>query len=350
MPLTPSPAAGPRRRSMLAGTLSTLGPLGALAGVAGCSGEKGSEDAAQVTRAELRMRRDAARQSRELLARYEATAAAHTGSGGPAAPDARGHGPARPRCWRQGRQGHQDGGGEREQDPVRRAAGRSPPFPLRRRRRWPRWATPERRTAQERTDALVKAPPGPGPAAGLARRGGCRARVSAGSGRTGTDRTGTHEEAGRRPSGGPRRRARHRLRVRRRRRPDREVPAGRGAAGPRRAPGPPGRAAPRGAGHWARTRSRPPRPTLCRSPSPTAPRPCGSPRSWRTGWPVRTRISCRRAEGARRREAAGSLREAAVRSVRWKGSGVAFPGLTEHTASEGPAPSGSPARGGTTSG
>lgn len=55
-------------------------------------------------------------------------------------------------------------------------------------------------------------------------------------------------------------------------------------------------------------------------------------------------------KGARRREAAGSLSEAAVRSVRWKGSGVAFPGLTEHTASEGPAPSGSPARGGTTSG
>ena len=32
------------------------------------------------------------------------------------------------------------------------------------------------------------------------------------------------------------------------------------------------------------------------------------------------------------------LSEAAVRSVRWKGSGVAFPGLSEHTASEGPAP------------
>ncbi|KUJ64092.1 hypothetical protein ACZ90_61710 [Streptomyces albus subsp. albus] len=35
------------------------------------------------------------------------------------------------------------------------------------------------------------------------------------------------------------------------------------------------------------------------------------------------------ADGARRREAAGALREAAVRAVRWRGSGVAFPGLTE---------------------
>ncbi|GAB2821582.1 ferritin-like domain-containing protein [Streptomyces daliensis] len=46
-------------------------------------------------------------------------------------------------------------------------------------------------------------------------------------------------------------------------------------------------------------------------------------------------------EGARRRDAAGALREAVVRSVRWKGSGVAFPGLTERAGSESPAPSGS---------
>jgi hypothetical protein len=50
-------------------------------------------------------------------------------------------------------------------------------------------------------------------------------------------------------------------------------------------------------------------------------------------------------EGARRREAAGVLREAAVRSVRWRGSSVAFPGLSERSASDGPAPSGSPAPG-----
>ncbi|WP_149178972.1 DUF4439 domain-containing protein [Streptomyces sp. TRM49041] len=33
--------------------------------------------------------------------------------------------------------------------------------------------------------------------------------------------------------------------------------------------------------------------------------------------------------GALRREAAAALREAAVRAVRWRGSGVAFPGLAE---------------------
>ncbi|MEU0396062.1 DUF4439 domain-containing protein [Streptomyces sp. NPDC006208] len=37
----------------------------------------------------------------------------------------------------------------------------------------------------------------------------------------------------------------------------------------------------------------------------------------------------RAAEGALRLEAAGALQEAAVRAVRWRGSGVAFPGLTE---------------------
>jgi len=53
-------------------------------------------------------------------------------------------------------------------------------------------------------------------------------------------------------------------------------------------------------------------------------------------------------EGARRREAAGALREAAVRSVRWRGSGVAFPGLGERGSGgrKRPAPSGSPRRGG----
>lgn len=37
----------------------------------------------------------------------------------------------------------------------------------------------------------------------------------------------------------------------------------------------------------------------------------------------------RACSGARRRSAAGSLREAAVRAVHWRGSGVAFPGLGE---------------------
>ncbi|MEC4020671.1 DUF4439 domain-containing protein, partial [Streptomyces sp. H27-D2] len=47
----------------------------------------------------------------------------------------------------------------------------------------------------------------------------------------------------------------------------------------------------------------------------------------------------RAAAGSLRREAADALREAAVRSVRWRGSGVAFPGLAEQA--EPPAPSGS---------
>ncbi|MFD0343578.1 ferritin-like domain-containing protein [Streptomyces sp. NPDC127117] len=42
----------------------------------------------------------------------------------------------------------------------------------------------------------------------------------------------------------------------------------------------------------------------------------------------------RAAEGPLRREAADALREAAVRAVRWRGGGVAFPGLAER-ASEG---------------
>ncbi len=41
----------------------------------------------------------------------------------------------------------------------------------------------------------------------------------------------------------------------------------------------------------------------------------------------------RAAEGPLRREAAGALREAAVRTVRWRGSSVAFPGLAELTTS-----------------
>lgn len=40
----------------------------------------------------------------------------------------------------------------------------------------------------------------------------------------------------------------------------------------------------------------------------------------------------RAAEGRLRKEAAVALREAAVRAVRWRGSGVAFPGLAERAA------------------
>ncbi|MEW1660553.1 MULTISPECIES: DUF4439 domain-containing protein [unclassified Streptomyces] len=47
----------------------------------------------------------------------------------------------------------------------------------------------------------------------------------------------------------------------------------------------------------------------------------------------------RASDGAHRKEAAAALREAAVRAVRWRGGGVAFPGLVERAAA--PTPSGS---------
>ncbi|OQR59908.1 hypothetical protein B6E66_32735 [Streptomyces maremycinicus] len=42
----------------------------------------------------------------------------------------------------------------------------------------------------------------------------------------------------------------------------------------------------------------------------------------------------RAAEDARRRDAAGALRDAAVRAVRWRGGSVAFPGLAERTGTD----------------
>ncbi|MET9149328.1 MULTISPECIES: DUF4439 domain-containing protein [unclassified Streptomyces] len=43
----------------------------------------------------------------------------------------------------------------------------------------------------------------------------------------------------------------------------------------------------------------------------------------------------RAATGQRRREAAGALREAAVRAVGWRGGSVAFPGLAERAGADG---------------
>ncbi|MFJ9683853.1 ferritin-like domain-containing protein [Streptomyces sp. NPDC101194] len=54
----------------------------------------------------------------------------------------------------------------------------------------------------------------------------------------------------------------------------------------------------------------------------------------------------RAAEGPLRREAADALREAAVRAVRWRGSGVPFPGLAERTADGSGATAGSEAKAG----
>ncbi|MGC3004413.1 DUF4439 domain-containing protein, partial [Streptomyces sp. G35A] len=42
--------------------------------------------------------------------------------------------------------------------------------------------------------------------------------------------------------------------------------------------------------------------------------------------------------GERRREAAEAMREAAVRSVRWSGGSVAFPGLAERAGTASPTP------------
>ncbi|WP_432155613.1 ferritin-like domain-containing protein [Streptomyces sp. bgisy153] len=50
--------------------------------------------------------------------------------------------------------------------------------------------------------------------------------------------------------------------------------------------------------------------------------------------------------GARRREAAVALREAAVRAVRWRGGGVAFPGLAERAERTETAAAGAPGRSG----
>ncbi|MFF9627134.1 ferritin-like domain-containing protein [Streptomyces griseosporeus] len=47
----------------------------------------------------------------------------------------------------------------------------------------------------------------------------------------------------------------------------------------------------------------------------------------------------RASAGQRRREAAGALREAAVRAVRWRGESVAFPGLVERAAAGAATPS-----------
>ncbi|MFE2448684.1 ferritin-like domain-containing protein [Stenotrophomonas sp. NPDC087984] len=49
----------------------------------------------------------------------------------------------------------------------------------------------------------------------------------------------------------------------------------------------------------------------------------------------------RASTGSLRRQAAGALREAAVRAVRWRGGGVAFPGLTERAAPATPSASAS---------
>lgn len=160
MPLTPSPAAGPRRRAMLAGTLSTLGPLGALAALgttAGCSGESNSSDAAQTTDAEHRLRREAARQCRTLLDRYEATAAAHTALADrlrPLRAATEKHAEALA-----GKTGSGHGGSTASENDGKKGKKGSPAVPGSEKAALAALGEAERRAAEERTAALLKAPP-----------------------------------------------------------------------------------------------------------------------------------------------------------------------------------------------
>lgn len=74
MPLTPPrDSARPRRRTLLAGAVCAVG-AGGLTG--GCSGDGAASDREQSEGAR-QLRRTAARDSKALIARYDATAAAH---------------------------------------------------------------------------------------------------------------------------------------------------------------------------------------------------------------------------------------------------------------------------------
>jgi hypothetical protein len=161
MPLTPSPAAGPRRRSMLAGTLGAVGPLaalGALGAVTGCSGEDDGGDDARATREEHRLRKEAAEASRALLARYEATITAHSGLAG------------RLRPLREATLQHVKAFDSRSKDRERRdeerdgrasghGAGRKPAVPGKESAALTALGDAERRTAERHTRALAAASP-----------------------------------------------------------------------------------------------------------------------------------------------------------------------------------------------
>jgi hypothetical protein len=141
---------------MLAGTLSTLGPLGALTALgttAGCSGGNESADSAQAVRAENRQRQEAARQSRVLIERYEATAAAHTGLAHrlrPLRTATERH--AEALTGKGGEAGSKTSGKDSEKGRSSVPSGEKAALAA--------LGEAERRTAEKRTAALVKAPPG----------------------------------------------------------------------------------------------------------------------------------------------------------------------------------------------
>ncbi|MGP3927781.1 hypothetical protein [Streptomyces sp. 8N616] len=79
----PAPVSGPRRRSLLAGA---LGSCGAAAVLSGCSDDGSAAERAERSTAARRLRERSARDSRALLARYDATAEAHPALAGLLAP------------------------------------------------------------------------------------------------------------------------------------------------------------------------------------------------------------------------------------------------------------------------
>lgn len=168
-PTSPREAAGPRRRSLLAGALGTTvagGGTGLLSGCSGDSADSGPEHDAEARR----LRRTAARQSRALLSHYDRTVAAHPDLAGRLKP-LRGtvarhigelSGPAPERTPGRDREGSgaDDGGashdgagktGDKPGGPARIPAGRKAALGD--------LADAERRTSDARVRALAGAPP-----------------------------------------------------------------------------------------------------------------------------------------------------------------------------------------------
>jgi hypothetical protein len=151
---------------VVAGTLGTLGPIGALTTLtAGCSGDGGRADAEQSAGAEKRLRREAARQSLELLAHYDATTAAHSGLADRLRP-------LRAATLRHAEVlsgedekngGKRDRNGDRDGDggPAGKKGGGhgQPRVPDTEKAALTALGDAERRTARARSAALVKAPP-----------------------------------------------------------------------------------------------------------------------------------------------------------------------------------------------
>ncbi|RAJ63543.1 hypothetical protein K378_03658 [Streptomyces sp. Amel2xB2] len=157
---------------MVAGTLGTLGTIGALTPLAaGCSGDGGGPDDERTAAEDKRLRREAARQSLDLLARYDATAEAHSALADRLRPlraatmrhadvlegdgddhrNGNGNG--------NGNDGKDaDGGGQRRHR-ERTAPGRRPDVPADRQAALTALGDAERGIAGKRTAALVKAPP-----------------------------------------------------------------------------------------------------------------------------------------------------------------------------------------------